>query len=495
MSQPEGSLRKRLVNTIVNDFARNVELERRIEFSTDLATELGMRRRRRASGAPLNLRSAQLQEAMLRFADLPAADLESADLSGAALQHACFNNANLGASNLSGARLDHANLSVANLKQARLCGASLHLANLEAADLEGADLTRADLLHTRLKEANLRGANLSSARLDHADFAGADLRGANLSGASLHHAKNLTRAQLKVTRKSRSTILPPHLQGSTSRSATRKKAGALPTTASAQNARGPGLSRLAFSRQPAWVGLGVIATLTVVGVAWQQITGAIRYAQPEVKLRPAGKLATLSASRARNVRDWPLETSQVFAELPETELRESPLQTSYRLLKDTTPLAVAGVQNGAIQVLPDLSLISPAEDTLHSVTTIRKVPMREIAKLPIDPNEGRKAGNQPIDTSVAGQVTVTASYYGKELAGRRTASGEKFNPSGMTAAHRTLPFGTRVRVTHPRNGRSVTVRINDRGPFIKGRSIDLSAGAAAAIGMGGTGRVHLKVLR
>ena len=88
-----------------------------------------------------------------------------------------------------------------------------------------------------------------------------------------------------------------------------------------------------------------------------------------------------------------------------------------------------------------------------------------------------------------------ASYYGQELAGRRTASGERFNPSGMTAAHRTLRFGTRVRVTNTRNGRSVVVRINDRGPFVKGRSIDLSSGAARAIGMGGSAHVQIKVIR
>ena len=88
-----------------------------------------------------------------------------------------------------------------------------------------------------------------------------------------------------------------------------------------------------------------------------------------------------------------------------------------------------------------------------------------------------------------------ASYYGKELAGRRTASGERFNPSAMTAAHRTLRFGTRVRVTNPRNGRSVVVRINDRGPFVKGRSIDLSSGAARAIGMGSSAQVRMQVLR
>ena len=88
-----------------------------------------------------------------------------------------------------------------------------------------------------------------------------------------------------------------------------------------------------------------------------------------------------------------------------------------------------------------------------------------------------------------------ASYYGKELAGRRTASGERFNPGAMTAAHRTLPFGTRVRVTNIHNGRSVIVRINDRGPFVKGRSIDLSRGAARAIGMGTAANVRMEVIR
>jgi peptidoglycan lytic transglycosylase len=88
-----------------------------------------------------------------------------------------------------------------------------------------------------------------------------------------------------------------------------------------------------------------------------------------------------------------------------------------------------------------------------------------------------------------------ATYYGKEFAGRRTASGERFNPGAMTAAHRTLPFGTKVRVTNSRNGRSVIVRINDRGPFVKGRSIDLSSGAARAIGMGTSADVRIEVIR
>lgn len=90
-----------------------------------------------------------------------------------------------------------------------------------------------------------------------------------------------------------------------------------------------------------------------------------------------------------------------------------------------------------------------------------------------------------------------ASYYGHELAGNRTASGERFNPQAMTAAHRTLPLGTKLRVTNKANGKSVVVRINDRGPFAKSRLIDLSLGAARQIGMvrTGTAQVTLETLR
>ena len=77
----------------------------------------------------------------------------------------------------------------------------------------------------------------------------------------------------------------------------------------------------------------------------------------------------------------------------------------------------------------------------------------------------------------------TASYYGRKFHGRRTASGETFDMSGMTAAHRSLPFGSLVRVTNPANGRSVTVRINDRGPFTRGRVIDVSRAAAEELGL------------
>jgi rare lipoprotein A len=88
-----------------------------------------------------------------------------------------------------------------------------------------------------------------------------------------------------------------------------------------------------------------------------------------------------------------------------------------------------------------------------------------------------------------------ASWYGREFAGRKTANGERFNPSEYTAAHRTLPFGSRVRVTNAA-GQSVVVRINDRGPFHGGRVIDLSQAAAAELGLvrAGSGRVQLALL-
>ena len=93
-------------------------------------------------------------------------------------------------------------------------------------------------------------------------------------------------------------------------------------------------------------------------------------------------------------------------------------------------------------------------------------------------------------------ATGVASYYGRRFHGRRTASGEAFDMTAMTAAHRSLPFGTQVRVINPRNGRSVVVRINDRGPFSGNRLIDLSRAAAEEIGIvrAGHGRVELALV-
>lgn len=91
------------------------------------------------------------------------------------------------------------------------------------------------------------------------------------------------------------------------------------------------------------------------------------------------------------------------------------------------------------------------------------------------------------ETCIASQYGVGDGYHGK-----RTASGERFNTHALTAAHKTRRFGSHVTVTNLGNGRSVVVRISDRGPFIKGRCIDLSRAGADAIGMGGTARVEVR---
>lgn len=98
---------------------------------------------------------------------------------------------------------------------------------------------------------------------------------------------------------------------------------------------------------------------------------------------------------------------------------------------------------------------------------------------------------------VIGTTYGTASWYGPKFQGRRTASGEKFDRESLTAAHLTLPFDTLVRVTNESNGKSVIVRINDRGPFTGNRIIDLSQRAAQTIGIieSGVGSVKLDVLQ
>lgn len=95
---------------------------------------------------------------------------------------------------------------------------------------------------------------------------------------------------------------------------------------------------------------------------------------------------------------------------------------------------------------------------------------------------------EPVDYDETG----VAGWYGAELAGRRTANGERFDPSGMTAAHRTLPLGSHVEVTSVSNGRNVVLRINDRGPYHGKRIIDLSRAAAQRLGISGVGRARVR---
>jgi rare lipoprotein A len=140
-----------------------------------------------------------------------------------------------------------------------------------------------------------------------------------------------------------------------------------------------------------------------------------------------------------------------------------------------------------------------AQDALQATNRLRRLlgnasPLKEIANLPVRSPIAMPKQPQQIAVGIV-QTTLRgiASFYGYDFAGNRTASGQRFNPEGMTAAHRSLPFGTKVRVTNTRNGRSVVLRINDRGPFIRGRIIDVSTGAARVLGMMGSGVAPVRV--
>ncbi len=133
--------------------------------------------------------------------------------------------------------------------------------------------------------------------------------------------------------------------------------------------------------------------------------------------------------------------------------------------------------------------------TPFELAEVKAAPDGEAARAvrPMSEAPAVAAGENTEGRAIGGGV---ASFYGAELKGRPTASGERFNPAALTAAHRTLPFGTRLRVTNPRNGRSVVVRLNDRGPFHTSRVIDLSQEAARQIGLfqQGSGVVRLAAL-
>jgi len=135
---------------------------------------------------------------------------------------------------------------------------------------------------------------------------------------------------------------------------------------------------------------------------------------------------------------------------------------------------------------------APAQPATSSAM-VELVPLQPLAEPAAPVMEDAPAPSAPQE-AVLGRGS--ASYYAAKFDGRRTASGERFDNGAMTAAHRTLPFGTLVRVTNLANGRSVVVRINDRGPFSAGRMIDVSRAAASELGLvaRGHGMVELAVI-
>jgi len=141
----------------------------------------------------------------------------------------------------------------------------------------------------------------------------------------------------------------------------------------------------------------------------------------------------------------------------------------------------------------------PAQDSLQVANRLRRLLSGNTVEY-LSEIEGQpepQAEPQTPNVEVIRQITGMASWYGPGFNGRQSANGEIFNQNALTAAHRSLPFGTMVRVTNLNNGRSVIVRINDRGPYVGNRILDLSAGAAQQIGMisSGVAPISLEILR
>ncbi|MCT0198096.1 septal ring lytic transglycosylase RlpA family protein [Synechococcus sp. CS-1325] len=165
--------------------------------------------------------------------------------------------------------------------------------------------------------------------------------------------------------------------------------------------------------------------------------------------------------------------------------------------------AIPALADGSRSGNPQLvAMVQPVEPFNPAQAPSGDVAIREVQPEPSLEPKPRPVVPQPIapvpqPRRVKHVSSGEASWYGPGFFGNRTANGEVFRPGTMTAAHRTLPFGTRVRVTNLWNGRSTEVRINDRGPFHGNRVIDLAHGAAQKLGLTASGiaQVRLEVLQ
>ncbi|NER01710.1 MAG: septal ring lytic transglycosylase RlpA family protein [Okeania sp. SIO3C4] len=221
---------------------------------------------------------------------------------------------------------------------------------------------------------------------------------------------------------------------------------------------------------------------------------------PESNSDSSVKVATIQSSNSNQQKDPVWRASIVASQLNQL-MQENPNMDitakwdtdteSYMILVNDQKLVEINQQT----ILPDTTN-DLATDTLQATNRLRRQvnnapPLKAIAGQP-------KPKPQPEPQKIAvGPITFQyqgwASWYGPGFHGNLSASGERYNQYAMTAAHKTLPFGTRVRVTNLNNGSSVVVRINDRGPFIAGRVIDLSAAAAGILGMIHSGVAPVKV--
>lgn len=172
--------------------------------------------------------------------------------------------------------------------------------------------------------------------------------------------------------------------------------------------------------------------------------------------------------------DAPKTTTALDAAPSPAYTKSETPSTAAKTPKPNTPSTKSAAPKPSDPKTTALPKAAAAQPETKPVAKAKSVPVHKVHK---------------VKTRVLSSGTCGASFYDE---GQMTASGERFNPSAMTAAHKTLPLGSRVRVTNPANGDSVTVRINDRGPYVGGRCLDLSSAAFSAIGDTGSGVMRVK---
>lgn len=241
-----------------------------------------------------------------------------------------------------------------------------------------------------------------------------------------------------------------------------------------------------------------IPVLTFIGTEIDSLSKS----EGAVSLALSAPAAVIEAGAAEGIQDPVLRASELGAQLEATTIEAD--QISVRWDEETDGYIVTSADADLIAidsrtVLPDTTA-DMAEDALQVTNRLRRLlgdaePVTEIEGLP-EPEPAPVATSEPQQVAIVASNVGSASWYGPGFHGRLSASGEVFDQYALTAAHRTLPFGTYVRVTNMYNGAAVTVRINDRGPYSGNRIIDLSAAAADAIGLtsSGVGTVQMDIL-
>lgn len=262
------------------------------------------------------------------------------------------------------------------------------------------------------------------------------------------------------------------------------------------------------TRQAATLYIRNIPVLTFVGNSTEKTSRAAVIGSKQVKVASIGKLPSPDTNSLTAISNTPVKRATKVAaklnQLSQEGLNSNEIAVGWKSNENSGDRYAVNINGEELVEINSETLLAdttkdPASDALQVTNHLRRLlgnapALTEITGQPQPPI--MQQATQIVAQAVKVGSRGMASWYGPGFHGRRTANGERFNQNALTAAHRSLPFGTKVRVTNTRTGRSVVVRITDRGPFTGGRVIDLSAAAARIVGVmqSGVAPVSLEVL-